>query len=60
MHCPRCGCHVFTVILDFSKTDNNISQELISDDLIICENCHKELVLGELEPDHPEKLPNKE
>lgn len=55
MHCPNCGCHVFTVLLDFSKTDNNIHQDLMSDDTVTCQNCHRELVLGELEPDNPDE-----
>ena len=60
MHCPRCGCHVFSTILDFSGTDNNIHQELTYNDIVTCEHCNKESLIGELEPDKPEKLPNEE
>lgn len=58
MHCPECGCHVFKVTMDFSKTDNNMLQELISDDYVTCTSCDKEFLMGELIPDNPVNIPD--
>ena len=51
MHCPECGCQTFKVFMDFSKTNNNLLQELTCDDYVTCTTCDREFLMGELVED---------
>ena len=48
MHCPVCGGTLFSVLMEFSETNNNQHQHLTGDDYVTCRSCDREFLMGEL------------